>query len=79
MRQGVIVPIAQFDDDVLHMQIIDRFRLTTEYEELVSENPTIAQVFEYHYQQHSASLSYKQAMAQRAMIAQTPQDDSQVG
>ena len=26
---GKIVPIARFDDDVLHMQIIDRFRLTT--------------------------------------------------
>ena len=79
MRQGKIVPIARFDDDVLHMQIIDRFRLTTEFEDLIAKNPTIAQVFEYHYQMHSASLSYKQAMAQRAMLTQAPQDDSQVG
>ena len=64
---------------MLHMQIIDRFRLTTEFEELIAKNPTIAQVFEYHYQMHSASLSYKQAMAQRAMLTQAPQDDSQVG
>jgi hypothetical protein len=75
MRQGAVAPIAQFDDDALHMQIIDKFRLTTEFEELLSQNPIIAKVFEFHYQQHSASLSYK--MAQRAMMA--PQDDSRVG
>lgn len=44
--------IDNYDDHLIHIKRHNRFRLTTNYEKMVAENPQINVAFEYHVMQH---------------------------
>lgn len=44
--------IDTYDDHLIHINRHNRFRVTTNYEDIIKEDPTIDYVFEYHVMQH---------------------------
>lgn len=44
--------IDTYDDHFIHIKRHNRFRVTTNYEEIVASDPTINYIFEYHVLQH---------------------------
>jgi len=70
--QGEFVGIAEYDDDMLHIQRHNRFRLTTDYEELISgpDGDYFEQIFTAHIEQHMIKL---QMQAQQVFAQQQQQ------
>lgn len=52
LSQGQHVEVASFDDHILHIQRHNVWRLTTDYEQLASERPDIAELAEQHVNMH---------------------------
>jgi hypothetical protein len=52
MQKGSIQNVVNYDDHVLHVAQHNRFRLSTEYEELVRRNPVIDSIFQHHINIH---------------------------
>lgn len=59
--------IDTFDDHVIHIQRHNRFRLTSDYEKMVSQDPNINVIFEYHVMQHIEFLR-SSMMPQQPMV-----------
>lgn len=76
---GVFMPVDTFDNDIVHMQRHDRFRVSTEYEQLP---PQIRQIFDEHCNQHLAKQQLLSQMTGGAQAAPSapggapPADDS---
>ncbi len=58
LMQGQFVGIADYDDDAIHIQRHNRFRLTTDYEELINgpNGVYFEQIFAAHIEQHIIKL-----------------------
>ena len=69
MEQGQLPQARNFDNHVIHLNRLTNYRLTTEYEELVTQYPQVDMIFEQHAQMHVAFL----AQAQANMMAQQQQ------
>ena len=69
LEQGQLAVARNFDEHVIHIEHHIKYRLTTEYEELIAQNPQIDAVFEQHTQMHLMFLAQTQAN----MIAQQGQ------
>lgn len=52
MRQGQPLELAMYDDHIVHVQRHNRYRLTTEYEALIAEEPLIDLAFGMHVDAH---------------------------
>lgn len=59
MAQMQMVQPKNYDDDLLHIQKHNYFRLTAGYEELLEQNPQLEQLFEMHIQMHFQSMQMK--------------------
>lgn len=70
MIQGMMPQPRSFDDDLMHINKHNNYRLTTDYEDMLQENPQIDQIFEMHLQGHFMSLQNK-------AIAQAPPEENQ--
>lgn len=81
MKQGQMTLPADFDDHMLHIFYHDQFRLTVEYEELVSQYPMIAEMFEDHIQVHRLYVQQTalQEIQQSAMMAAKPAQQQLAG
>jgi len=66
LTQGQLPPAVSYDDHVLHISRHNKFRLTTDYEELLAQVPEIEQIFEAHVQMHMIFM----AQQMQAMITQ---------
>lgn len=66
MLQGEEVRIMEFDDDILHINRHNAYRLSSEYDELMENDPDLAMLIDSHVAEHIASLQ------QKAMEAQQP-------
>ncbi len=52
LAQGMFPQAVNYDDHILHVARHNKFRLTTDYEELLSQNPQIDFLFQQHVDQH---------------------------
>lgn len=52
IMQGGMPQAREFDDHMAHIQKHNTFRLTSDYEEQLAENPQLDQMFEAHLMQH---------------------------
>jgi len=61
MAQGKAPTIFSFDDDLVHIQRHNRYRLTTDFEELLATpaGEQIMAIFDQHVEQHLANLQAK--------------------
>lgn len=59
MMEGIPTDIADFDDDVVHLSIHNKYRLSSDYEELIEDNPELFELFNMHIQMHIESLNMK--------------------
>ncbi len=59
--------IREYDDDALHIEAHNAFRLSGDYEALLTNNPYMAQVMDDHVRMHEASIRFK---TQAAMMEQ---------
>ena len=63
MEQGQFPQPVSFDDHIIHISRHNKYRLTTDYEESVAQNPVIDQIFSAHVDGHLQNLQ-QVAMAQ---------------
>ena len=61
MVVGIEPTIRSFDDDVVHINRHNIFRASSEYEEAISKDPEIDQMFEAHINNHLHNLQEKNA------------------
>jgi len=59
MLQGEDVRIMEFDDDILHINRHNSYRLSSEYDELMEKDPDLAMLIDSHVAEHVASLQQK--------------------
>lgn len=59
MLQGVLPVARDFDDDIIHITTHNNYRLSSEYEDKLKENPQLDQFFEQHLQMHFANIQAK--------------------
>jgi hypothetical protein len=64
MIQGNMMPIREFDDDIMHIHKHNSYRLTSDYDDLLRQNPEIDEIFEQHVMMHVMSLQQKVGAAQ---------------
>lgn len=67
MKQGQPALPVDYDDHILHVQRHTYFRLTVEYEELISQSPVIQQVFEEHLNIHLQYMAGMMAGQQQSV------------
>lgn len=81
MVVGIEPMIRSFDDDVVHINRHNIFRASAEYEEAISKDPDIDQLFEAHINDHLHNLQEKTAQQQTQYDPQTgmpiPQEPTQ--
>jgi len=63
MAQGGAPQAVNYDDHVLHISRHNKFRLTTDYEQMLAQNPAIDQIFQAHVNMHLAYLAPQQEEA----------------
>lgn len=68
--KGQPAMIREFDDDMIHISKHNNFRLQSEYEDLITQNPQIDMLFEEHVGQHLQNLQLKNATAQQTIMPQ---------
>ena len=59
MTNGNMAEVVSYDDDVTHLECHNQHRLTTDYEEMVANNPQVGQIFEQHVEMHIQQLQAK--------------------
>lgn len=77
LLQGQEVHATSYDDDLLHISIHNRYRLSVEYEDLIKQNPGIEDLFEAHIGEHFENIQRKQAPP--PMAAQPPMEAMEGG
>lgn len=75
--QGNWDDINSYDDHVIHIQRHNRFRLTSDYEKMVSQDQNIDIIFEYHVMQHIEFLR-NSIGPQQPMEQEQPQEQDAV-
>ena len=79
MAEGGQAMIVPYDDDLLHIARHNRYRLTTDYEELLAANPLLDMLFSQHVQMHMENVQNKamqqlqEQMAMQALTQPQPQ------
>lgn len=56
LEKGKIPQIQEYDDHSIHVIEHNRYRLTTDFEELASQQPDLVQFFNMHVKQHEAYI-----------------------
>ena len=78
LQQGGQAMIVDYDDDLIHINCHNKYRLTTDYEELMQQDPMLDMLFSQHVAMHMSNAQQKtmmQIQQQIAMQAQTqPQE-----
>lgn len=75
MLAGNMPLAAEFDDHNLHISFLNKYRLSTDYEELIMENPQVSEFFQSHANQH---MAYMVAQARQQAQAQMAQQQQQI-
>ena len=79
MAEGGQAMIVPYDDDLLHIARHNKYRLTTDYEELLTANPLLDMLFSQHVQMHMENAQNKamqqlqEQMAMQALTQPQPQ------
>jgi len=68
MQQGALPTPVNYDDHVLHISRHNKFRLTTDYEEMVMQNPVLDQLFQQHVDMHIAFLARAQMQMMQGQL-----------
>jgi hypothetical protein len=72
MKQGIMAVPVQYDDHMLHVYYHNQFRLTVEYEQLIADNPLIADMFNDHIMVHMMGL---QEIAMQQAASAHPEEE----
>lgn len=64
LLQGEPIEVQDFDDDILHIDRHNAFRLGSEYEEIMDKTPEIAELIDQHIEEHIAAIQRKAMAAQ---------------
>lgn len=74
LKQGQLMPINDYDDDLLHIELHNRMRMTAEYDDMLNSEhgPMIDQMVQAHLQQHQQRFAERQAaeMQQQLLMQQ---------
>ncbi len=79
LEQGQMPQAVEYDDHLIHISRHDKFRLTTDYEELKAKFPVIEQVFDAHKAQHLMFVQQRMLAAMMNQAAQQPQPGQEGG
>ena len=79
LQQGEDVNVMDFDDDILHINRHNAFRLSSEYDEMLDREPQKALLFDSHVAEHLASLQAKAMQNAPAPEAPMPGQPNQGG
>ena len=63
MNEGAWEDIDTYDDHMIHIERHNRYRLSSDYEKMVLQDPNIDVIFEYHVMQHYQTI--QESMAQQ--------------
>jgi len=71
LQNGQLLEAVDYDDHIIHIDLHNRFRLSLDYEQLVTQYPQIEEIFDLHVNMHLTFLNQRaMAMAQQqAMMA----------
>lgn len=73
MASGQYMNPVDYDEHVLHIKAHNKFRLTTDYEELLAQAPQIEAIYQQHVNVHLYFLAQQiQGMQQQQMMAVAP-------
>ena len=73
LQAGQPAMIVPFDNDEIHILHHNNFRLTTDYEELLTQDPLVDMRFSQHVEMHMANAQQKTMMQIQEQIAMQPQ------
>ncbi len=76
LSQGIFLQAVDYDDHVLHISRHNRYRLTMDYEQLMTENPNIELMFRQHVDMHLNFLA--QQVQQMQQVQAPPSSPKQV-
>lgn len=83
IKQGQPMPVMDYDEDQLHIEMHNRMRMTAEYLELVSspEGQMINEIMQLHIQEHQQRISEREAqqMQQQLQMQMASQQISNLG
>jgi len=74
LMEGGQAKAVSYEDHMIHIQRHNRFRLTTDYEELMMQNPLIDMLFQQHVNIH---LDFLQSQVMSKVAAMGPQEAGQ--
>jgi hypothetical protein len=63
IQDGVSPIIREYDDDEIHIQEHNRFRLSGDYDELLRMNPQFVAIFDEHVKKHERTIELKNQLA----------------
>lgn len=71
VQDGIEPILREYDDDEIHIQEHNRFRLSGEYDELIEKNPEYAKILDMHIKRHERAIDLKrQLIMQKQAIMQ---------
>lgn len=71
LEKGQFLQPVSFDDHIIHISRHNKYRLTTDYEELIAQNPMVDQLFAAHVEMHVIYMRQAaMAQMQQQMAAQ---------
>lgn len=65
MITGEPAMLKDYDDDIIHISVHNNFRLKAEYEDALTKNPRLDEIFEAHVNEHLKSLQIKSESEQQ--------------
>lgn len=71
LSNGTWENIDTYDDHLIHIAQHNKFRLTSDYERMIVENPNINQMIEYHVMQH---IEFIRGSMMNQQVQENPQD-----
>ncbi|AZV56072.1 hypothetical protein [Clostridium sp. AWRP] len=75
VQNGQMINVRDFDDHAIHIEEHNKFRLSSDYEDLGRERPDLADYFDQHVQMHqdAIQMQQQQAMMQQIGVQQQAQ------
>lgn len=79
LEKGQFTQPVNYDDHIIHVSRHNKYRLTTDYEELVAQNPMIDKLFAAHVEMHMIYLQQAAMMQMQQQMAAQQQNKEQNG
>lgn len=77
VQNGQMINVRDFDDHAIHIEEHNKFRLSSDYEDLGRERPDLADYFDQHVKMHQDAIQMQQQQAMMQQIGAQPQPKAQ--